>query len=186
MGLGDDCDCDSTSDLHLRLRLPQPLTVPPPPPCRNSGCNPWPRTLTFARSCSPSGRITTTTTTTASSSFGCVGVAVATDLTSPRATGPFLSCPVCPCTSISPSPPQNSALSHDRRRLLSPASSRKFIINQSRRRHRFDYHHHSLLVELLQASRHSISVEAVSTAPSPAQRLHTVPRDPTDQLNSPP
>lgn len=154
--------------LQLRLRLhlpqPQPLIIFGPPP-----------------KCSPRGSITTaatttTTTTTPLSSVGCV--AVATDLASPRATGPFLSYRRCPCTSISSSPPQNSTLGRARRRLLSP---RRPVHNCSRHR---PHRRHSL--QSLQATRHCISVKAASTAISPAQRLHTLPRDPTDQLNSPP
>lgn len=164
---GDSGRITREMELGLQLRLslhlpqPQPLIIFGPPPC------------------SPRGSITTaatTTTTTASSSVGCV--AVATDLASLRTTGLFLSYRRCPCTSISSSPPQNSALGRARQRLLSP---RRPVQNCYRHR---PHRRHSL--ESLQATRRCISVKAASTAFSPAQRLHTLPRDPIDQLNTPP
>lgn len=200
MGLGNNCDCDSTLDQHL----PQPLTARPRP-CRCSGCNPSTGPLTLLpRSARPCGSLCLRTITTANSS-SVLGPAVVvaavvpkttnkkTELASPPATGPHphlhLRRRVRPCTSISSSPLQNSALLRGRRRrrpLLSPASLRR--VNHGRSStESASASEPEPEPESLQASRHRrISVEAVSTAASPAQRLPTLPRDPTDQLNSPP
>lgn len=169
------CDSDSTSTLGLPLRLTA---------SRSPRCNPPP---TRGRS----SHFTTGVSSVSSCSGG--GRPNQPAFAHPLATGgPYRSCRVCPCTSISSSPLQNSALVRGhRRRFLSPAARRRSIDRCCQLR----IAPRQPTLNSLRALRHRVSanftrapnaVEAVSTAPSLAQRLHTLPSDPTDQLNSPP